>query len=65
MQYPKIEEDNAFSKVLSAKGFSSVATILPGLKPGQCVLPSGLKTLPYHLGNMHNLASRIREDTTL
>jgi hypothetical protein len=29
------------------------------------VLPSGLKTVPYHLGNMHNLASKIREDATL
>jgi hypothetical protein len=52
-------------KIRSTKGFSSVATILPGLKPGQGVLPSALQTLPYHLGNMHNLASKIREDTTL
>jgi hypothetical protein len=45
--------------------FSSVATILPGLKPGQGVPSSGLQTLTYHLGNMHNLAFKIREDTTL
>jgi hypothetical protein len=75
-QYPKIKEDNKFPKVLSAKqnletpenltkGFGSVATTLSQLKPGQGVLPSGLQTLLYHLGNMHNLASKIREDTTL
>jgi hypothetical protein len=29
------------------------------------VLPSGLQTLANHMGNMHNLASKIREDTTL
>jgi hypothetical protein len=52
-------------KIWSSKGFSNVATILPGLKPGQDVLPSGLKTLSYHMGNMHNLASKIWEDTTL
>jgi hypothetical protein len=51
-------------KIWSTKGYSSVATILPGLKPGQGVLPSDLKTFPYHLGNMHNLASKIWEDTT-
>jgi hypothetical protein len=64
-QYPKIKEDNELPKVLSTKGFSSVATILPGLKPGQGVIPSGLQTLPCHLGKVHNLASKIREDTTL
>jgi hypothetical protein len=75
-QYPKIEEDNEIPKVLSAKqnlktpenlnkGFNSVATILPGLKPGQGVLLGGLQTMPYHLVDMHNLASKIREDTTL
>jgi hypothetical protein len=25
----------------------------------------GLQTFPYHLGDMHNLASKILEDTTL
>jgi hypothetical protein len=29
------------------------------------VLPSDLQTFSYHLGNMHNLDSKIREDTTL
>jgi hypothetical protein len=43
----------------------SVATNTPRLKPGQGVLPSGQQTLPYHLGDMHNLASKIREDTSL
>jgi hypothetical protein len=42
----------------------SVATTLTGLKPRQRVLPSGLQTLPYHLGDMHNLTFKIREDTT-
>jgi hypothetical protein len=46
-------------KIGSTKGFSSVATILPELKPGQDVLPSGLQTFSYHLENMHNLASKI------
>jgi hypothetical protein len=76
-QYLEIKEDNKLPKMLSAKktwkllkiwstkGFSSVVTNLAGLKPGQGVLPSGLQTLPYNLGNMHNLASKIREDTTL
>jgi hypothetical protein len=74
-QYPKIEEDNELPKVLPAKQnlkspenlmrFGSIVTTLPGLKPGQGVFPSGLRPLPYHLRNMHNLVSRIREDTTL
>jgi hypothetical protein len=64
-QYPQIEEDNELLIVLSAKRFSSVATILPELKPWQGVLPSGLQIFPYHMGNMHNLASMIWEDTTL
>jgi hypothetical protein len=75
--YPKIKENNEHPKVLSAKqslttseiwstkGFSSIATILSGLKSEQGVLPSGLKTFPYHLESMQNLASKIREDTTL
>jgi hypothetical protein len=29
------------------------------------VLPSGLQIFPYHMGNMHNVASKIREDTTV
>jgi hypothetical protein len=73
-QYPKIEEDNEIPKVLSAKQnleiwsttqFDSVATILPGLKPRQYVLSSGLQTLLYHLGDMHNPASKICKDITL
>jgi hypothetical protein len=52
-------------KIWSTREFSSVATLLPGLKPGEGVPPSGIQTLPYHLGNMHNLASKNREDTTL
>jgi hypothetical protein len=52
-------------KIWSTKEFSSVATIISGLKPEQDVLPSDLQTLPYHLGNKQNLASKIREDTTL
>jgi hypothetical protein len=76
-QYLKIEEDNKLPKMLSAKqnletpenlitkGFSNFGTILPGLKPEQGVIPSGLQTLPDHLGNMHNLTSNIREDITL
>jgi hypothetical protein len=74
--YHKIKEDNEIPKVLSAKqnletpenlikGFDSVATFLPELKPGQGILPSGLQTLPYHLGDMHNLASKILEDKAL
>jgi hypothetical protein len=46
-------------KISSTKEFSSVATIIPGLKPGQGVRPSGLQTIPYHLGNMHKVASNI------
>jgi hypothetical protein len=76
-QYPKIKEDNEFPKVLLAKQnletpgnmnnqeFYSVATILSGLKSGQGVLPSGLKILPYHLDDIHNLTPKIREDTVL
>jgi hypothetical protein len=52
-QHPKIKEDNEISKVLSAKqnlktpknlikGFDSVITTLPGLKPKQGVFPNGL-----------------------
>jgi hypothetical protein len=52
-------------KILSTKRFSSVATILSGFKPGQDVLPSGLQTFSYHLGYIHNLASKIREDKAL
>jgi hypothetical protein len=52
-------------EIWSTKGFDSVATILPRLKPGEGVLPSGLQTFPYHMGDMHNLACMIREDTTL
>jgi hypothetical protein len=52
-------------EIWSTKEFSSVATILPGLKSGQGVLPSGLQTFPYHMGNMHNRSSKIRKDTTL
>jgi hypothetical protein len=52
-------------KIWSTKEFSSVATILHRLKSGQGVLPSGTQTLPYNMGDMHNLASKIREDTTL
>jgi hypothetical protein len=33
--------------------------------PEQGMLPSGLQTLPYHMGYMHNLAFKIQEDTTL
>jgi hypothetical protein len=73
-QYPKIKEDNEISKVLSAKqnlktlknlikGFGSVTTTLPGLKPRQGVFPNGLQTLSYHLRNMHNLDPKIQEDT--
>jgi hypothetical protein len=29
------------------------------------MLPSALLTFPYHMVNMHNLSSKIREDTTL
>jgi hypothetical protein len=46
-------------EICTTKGFDSVVTILPVLKPGQVVLPSGLKTLPYHMGDMHNLDSKI------
>jgi hypothetical protein len=52
-------------EIWSTKGFDSVATILPWLKPGQSVLPSGLQIFPYHLSDMHNLDSKIREDTAL
>jgi hypothetical protein len=52
-------------KIRSIKGFSSAATTLPGLKPGEGVFPSGIQTLLYHLGNKHNQASKISEDTTL
>jgi hypothetical protein len=52
-------------EICTTKGFDSVATILLVLKPGQGVLLSGLQTLPYHLGDMHNLASKIQEDTSL
>jgi hypothetical protein len=76
-QYPKIREDNEFLKVLSAKQnlettgiwttkeIDSVATNPTGLKPGQWVLPSGLQIFPYNLGDIHNLTSKIWEDTTL
>jgi hypothetical protein len=37
----------------------SVATIPPGLKPGQGVLPSGLQILHYNLGDMHNITPKI------
>jgi hypothetical protein len=52
-------------EIYTTKGFDSVATILPVLKLGQGVLPCGLQTLPYHLGDMHNQASKIREDAAL
>jgi hypothetical protein len=42
-----------------------VATNSLGLKPGQGVLPSGLQSLHYNLGDMHNLTPKIWEDTTL
>jgi hypothetical protein len=29
------------------------------------MLPSAQLTFPYHMVNMHNLSSKIREDTTL
>jgi hypothetical protein len=69
-QYPNIKKDNECPKVLSAKqncetpenlikGFGSVATTVHGLKPGKGVFPSGLQTLPYHLGSMHNLGPKI------
>jgi hypothetical protein len=52
-------------EVCTTKGFDSVTTILAVLKLGQGVLPSGLQSLSYHLGDMHNLDSKIREDTAL
>jgi hypothetical protein len=50
-------------QIWSTKGFSSVAIILPVLKPGQGALQIGLETFPYHMGDMHNLDSKIRENT--
>jgi hypothetical protein len=76
-QYPKVKEDNEFPKcyrlskiwnllkIWLTKGFDSVATTLPELKPGQGVFPSDLQTFTYHLENMHNLDPKNREDTTL
>jgi hypothetical protein len=67
----KIEEDNEFPKVLTAKQLPGkdrnrttreigiTATNSSGLKPGQGVLPSELQTLHYHLGDMHNLTPKI------
>jgi hypothetical protein len=52
-------------KIWSTKGIGSVATTLRGLKYGQGALTIGLQTFPYHGGDMHNLAYKIREDTTL
>jgi hypothetical protein len=72
-QYPKFKKDNEFPKVLSAKQnlempeiwstkeIDSVATN----PPGQGVLPSGLQTLHYNLGDIHNLTIKIQGDTTL
>jgi hypothetical protein len=45
-------------EIYTTKGFDSIATILPILKSRQGVLLSGLQTFPYHLGDMHNLASK-------
>jgi hypothetical protein len=52
-------------KLLNDYGFGCFATTVPGLKPRQGVFPSGLQTFSYHLGNMHKLAPKMREDTTL
>jgi hypothetical protein len=52
-------------EIWTTKEIDSVATIPPGLKPGQGVLSSGLQTLPYHLNDIHNLTPMIREDTSL
>jgi hypothetical protein len=52
-------------KIWLTKEFGSVATTLPGLKPGQGVFPHGLQILPYYLGNMHKLDPNIWEDRTL
>jgi hypothetical protein len=51
--------------ILTTKEIDSVATNSPRLKPGQGVLPSGLKIFSYNLGDMHNLTFNIRGDTTL
>jgi hypothetical protein len=73
-QYTKIEEDNELPEVLSAKKnleiwtikeIDSVVTIPHWLKSAQGVLPSGVQTLPYNLGDMHNLTSKIWGDTTI
>jgi hypothetical protein len=53
------------SGIWTTKKIDSIATNHPRLKPGQGVLPSGLQTLPYNLGDMYNLTSNIRGDTTL
>jgi hypothetical protein len=49
----------------TTREIESVTTNPPGLKPGQGVLPSGLQTLQYNLGDMHNLTPNIRGDITL
>jgi hypothetical protein len=41
-----------------------IATNPPRFNPGQGVLPSDIKTLPYNMGDMHNLTSKIRGDMT-
>jgi hypothetical protein len=46
-------------EICTSKEFDSVATIQPVLKHGQGVLPSGIQTFPYHLSDIHNLASKI------
>jgi hypothetical protein len=40
------------------------ATNLSGLKPGQGVLSSDLRTLQYLLGGMHKLTPKIHGDMT-
>jgi hypothetical protein len=52
-------------EIWTTKGFDSIATILPWVKPVQGVLPTRLQTLLYNLDDMHILYSNIWEDTTL
>jgi hypothetical protein len=73
-QYPKIEDDIEFPKVLTVKqmpekseswisrGIEITATISSRLKPRQGVLQGVLQTLRYNIVDMHNITPRILED---
>jgi hypothetical protein len=70
----KIKDDIEFPKVTTAKQLPGktknwttkeieiTAPKLSELKPRQGVLPSDLRTLYYHRGDIHNLNPKIRLD---